>query len=171
MLRKVSFVTAAGLLAAVSLAAQNGKLKTHITPEGAGVFVDGKYMGPAGRFGVGRTYSLPPGEHKVTLAEPRYEDFSTTVTIQSGKTTSVMEKMKALPVPQGPFGMLRIKHADILAAVYINEKFMGHADEFNNPWQALKLPAGEYELKIVPTSGQPTTQKIKIEAEKTLVIK
>ena len=61
------------LLASVSLtclAADTGRLKTEIDPGRAGVFVDGKYLGPAANFKVARTYELSPGEHEVRLAEP-----------------------------------------------------------------------------------------------------
>ena len=58
----------------VSLAADNGRLKTEIDPGRAGVFVDGKYVGPAANFKIPRTYEVSPGEHEVRLAEPRYEE-------------------------------------------------------------------------------------------------
>jgi hypothetical protein len=36
----------------------SGYLKTKVDPGRAGVFVDGKYVGPAGNFGVGRKYTV-----------------------------------------------------------------------------------------------------------------
>jgi hypothetical protein len=169
--RKFSIFIAAGVMTAASLAAQTGYLKTKVEPGRAGVFVDGKYVGPAANFGMSRKYALEPGEHKITLKEPRYEEMTTTVTIQGGKTTVLAETMKALPVPKGPFGVLRIKNADKFAAVYVNDKFCGHADEFNNAFQGIKLPVGEYTVRIEPTAGQPVTQKVKIEADKTIIVK
>jgi hypothetical protein len=168
------FITLAAVacaMAASLTAQQTGYLKVKADPGRTGVFVDGTFLGPAANFGVGRKYALPPGEHKVQLMEPRYEDVSTTVTIQAGKTSTVTQSMKALPVPKGPFGSLRTVHADKYAAVYVNDKFCGHAGEFNNPWQVLKLPAGEYTVRIVPASGQPITQKVKIEVDKTVIVK
>src|SRR3954452_5260832 len=106
MIAKFRMLAISGLIAASSLfAQQTGYLKTKVDPGHAGVFVDGKYLGPAGNFGVGRKYVLPPGEHKIKLVEPRYEDLETSVTIQEGKTVEVKQSMKALPVPKGPFGM------------------------------------------------------------------
>jgi hypothetical protein len=160
---------AAGFLTAASLSAQNGFMKVKVEPGRAGVFVDGKYMGPAANFGVGRKYALPPGEHKIKLVEPRYEDLSTTVTVQSGKTVELKQSMKALPPAKGPFGTMRTKSHDKYAAVYINDHFMGHAGEFNNPMQVLKLPAGEYEVRIEPTTGSPITKKVKVEVDKTVI--
>jgi hypothetical protein len=76
------------LLASASLvcfAADTGRLKTEIDPGRAGVFIDGKYVGPAANFKIARTYELSPGEHEVRLAEPRYEEIVTKVTITAGK--------------------------------------------------------------------------------------
>ena len=44
---------------------------------------------------------------------------------------------------------------------------MGHADEFSNFAQGIQLNPGEYDVRVEPTSGQPVSQKVKIEASKT----
>ena len=171
MISRFGTLAAAGLIAAAFLCAQEtGYIKMKVDPGRAGVFVDGKYVGPAGNFGVSRKYALPPGEHKIELEEPRYEDLETTVTVQAGKTVEVKQTMKALPKAKGPFGNLRTKSADKFAAVYVNDHFMGHAGEFNNSLQVLQLPVGEYTVRIEPVNGQPVTQKVKIEADKTVIV-
>jgi hypothetical protein len=48
---------------------------------------------------------------------------------------------------------------------------MGHVDEFSNFAQGLLLNPGEYTVKIVPASGAPITQTVKIEADKTVLVK
>jgi hypothetical protein len=153
--------------ASVLLAQQNGTtyLKTNVNPGRAGVFVDGKYVGPAGNFRIGRKYALPPGSHQVKLVDPRYEEISTTVELKEGKTTKLAETMKALPAPKGPFGALRTPVPEKYAAVYINDKFYGH-----NSSQKLMLPVGEYSVRVEPSSGTPINQKIKIEAGKTVLV-
>lgn len=160
-------------LAVVCLGAeQMGKLKTDVSPGRAGVFVDGKYVGPAKNFKVAQTYALSPGEHEIRLVDPRYEVVTTKVTITAGKKTVLQQTLKELPVPKPPFGSLRTENADHFAAVYVNGNYMGHVDEFSNPFQVLKLQPGKYEVKIVPVSGQnPVTQTVTIEADKTVVVK
>ena len=152
-------------------AQQDGSLSVKTSTGRAGVFVDGKYLGPAGNFGVARTYAVPAGSHEVKLVEPRYEDVTTTVSVTAGKKTTLRQAMKELPPPKGPFGMLRTQSADKFAAVYVNDHFMGHAGEFNNSVQGLLLQPGPYALRIVPASGTPITRNITIEAEKTLIVK
>jgi hypothetical protein len=146
-------------------------LRAKVDPGRAGVFVDGKYVGPASNFGATRKYALPPGHHEIKLAEPRYEEVTTTVDLTAGKTTVVTQSLKALPVPKGPFGTLRTHSADKYAAVYINDKYYGHNDEFDNFAQGLLLPAGEYTVRIEPTAGgSPVSKKVQIEAGKTVIV-
>lgn len=156
----------------VCLAADTGTLKTEVNPGRAGVFVDGKYLGPAANFKVGRSYQVAAGDHELKLVEPRYEEIVKKITIVAGKKLTVTETMKAIPLPQPPFGTLRTENVDHFAAVYVNGKFMGHVDEFSNSHQGLLLNPGTYEVKIEPVSGgTPITQTVTITANQTSIVK
>jgi len=156
------------------LAAQqsNGYLKVKTSTGRAGVFIDGKYVGPAANFRITRKYVVPPGEHEVKLIDPRYEEYSTKVTITAGKTTVISQTLTPIPLAKPPFGALRTEGgSDKFAAVFVNGKFMGHVDEFSNFAQRLLLPPGEYTVKIVsPASGKEQEENVKIEADKTTTI-
>jgi hypothetical protein len=167
---KALLLTAAASIPVV--AQNNGYVKTTVNPTRAGVFIDGKYVGPAGNFGASRKYAVAPGEHEIRLAEPRYEEMTTKVTVQAGKTTTLSETMKALPLAKPPFGRLRtIDPPDKFTAVYVNGHFMGHAGEFNNSVQGLMLNPGTYQVKFVPVNGAETTeQQVTIEADKTTMV-
>jgi hypothetical protein len=155
----------------VCLAADTGKLKTEVDPGRAGVFIDGKYVGPAANFKVGQTYELSAGEHEVRLVEPRYQEIVKKVTITAGKKTVLKETMTALPPAKPPFGNLRVENPDHFGAVYVNDRFMGHVDEFDNSHQALLLNPGTYEVKIVPRSGPTVSKSVTIEVDKTVLVK
>ncbi len=176
-MRIVSLAHNAALLIAVATIPvvgqqSTGYLKTKVDPGRAGVFVDGKYVGPAGNFGVGRKYAVAAGEHEVKLSEPRYEDVVTKVTIQPGKTATLAQTMKALPPPKPPFGRLRTIAPDKFDAVYVNGRFMGHAGEFNNCLQGLMLNPGAYTVKVVPVNGAgEKEEQVKIEADKTTIVR
>jgi hypothetical protein len=148
-----------------------GSLCVKAKPGRAGVFVDGKYLGPAANFRVARTYQVAAGEHELKLVDPRYEELTAKVTINPGKKTTLAETLKALPPPKPPFGRIRTENADKFAAVYVNDKFMGHVDEFSNSSQGLLINPGEYTVRIAPTNGQPITQKVTVEADKTVIVK
>jgi hypothetical protein len=164
-------VLAAAALPLLSQAQESGSLCVKANPGRAGVFMDGTYLGPAANFRIARTYSVAAGDHEVKLVDPRYEELTTKVTIKAGKKTTIHETLNELPPPKPPFGRLRAENTDKFAAVYVNEKYMGHADEFSNTAQGLLLNPGEYTVRIVPASGPPITQNIKIEANKTVVVK
>jgi hypothetical protein len=161
------------LLLALSLplvAQQTGTLKAKVDPGRAGVFVDGKYLGPASNFGMTRTYTVAVGEHELKLVDPRYQEVVTKVTIEAGKRSVVTQKMTALPIPKPPFGTIRTHSADKYAAVYINGKYYGHNDEFDNFAQGLLLPPGQYEVRIEPASGAPVVKNVTVVADKTVIV-
>jgi hypothetical protein len=165
-------MAAAALLcvAAALPAADTAYLKAKVSPGRAGVFVDGKYVGPAANFGVARKYAIAPGKHEIKFVDPRYEEATATVEATAGKTSTVSETLKPLPVPKGPFGTLRTRSADKFAAVYLNGKYFGHADEFSNPAQGILLQAGEYTVRIEPAGGSPVEKKVQIETGKTVIV-
>lgn len=166
-------LTALLLVSSVCFAADTmGRLKTEVDPGRAGVFIDGKYVGPAANFKVAQTYEVAPGEHEVKLVDPRYQDIVKKVTIEAGKKTVIHETMMRLPIPKPPYGYLRVESPDHFGAVYVNDHFMGHVDEFSNAGQKLALPPGTYTVKIVPRDGQnPVTKSVTLEAEKTEIVK
>ena len=148
-----------------------GTLEPHVSPGRAGVFVDGKYLGPAANFGFPRKYELTPGEHKVLLTEPRYEDYSTTIQIEAGKTLKLERALVALPLVKPPFAKLKAKSDSKFDGVWVNGKFMGHVDEFDNPYQFLLLPPGEYTVRIAAPNGDTKhEEKVTLAADQITIV-
>jgi hypothetical protein len=165
------------LLTTPSAFAQNGEpltgsLKLKVNPGRAGVFIDGKYVGPAANHKRARTYRVTAGEHEVTLVDPRYEELKTKVTVNAGQTISISQSMRELPKPKGPFGRLKIMGFDKYAGVYLNGKFYAHADELSNFTQGLLIQPGEYTVRVAPMNGNPPQEeKVTIEEGKTATVK
>ena len=84
MFRAFSFLA---LLSSVALA--DGTLKVHADPGRTGVFIDGKYLGPAANFKVARTYKVAAGKHELKLDDPRYETVVKTIEITEGSHISI----------------------------------------------------------------------------------
>jgi len=170
------------LLASITLYAAdtNGYIKARGKPGNAGVFVDGKYLGPASRFTVPEKYPVEPGERTVIFRDPRYEEFTTKVTVTAGKTTKIKYSMKAVEPAKGPFGRLRFGGgepesfisvtAGDTSAVYINDAFWGHIDEFNNLGSGMLLPAGQYTVKVSSPIFGEINQQVTIEPNKLTII-
>ncbi len=161
-------------------AERDGYLKAAGKPTGAGLFVDGKYLGPAGRFTVAEKYPLSPGKHEVTLRDPRYKEFMATVTIVPGKTVKLNYHMEPAEPAKPPYGRLRfgggvsesfmsVTSGDT-SAVYLNGKFYGHVDELNNAGGGLLLPPGAYDLRVSSPIYGEINEKVTIEAERVTVV-
>ncbi len=170
----------AALAVAPTLAQETGYIKARGKPGDAGVFVNGQYVGPAVRFTVPEKYPAPAGEVEVTFKDPRYEDFTTKVTVRAKKTTKIKYALKPVEPAKPPFGRLRLGGgepesfmsiaAGDTGAVYINDKFFGYVDELNNPGGGLLLNPGTYDLHIVSPLFGDIRQKVTIEANKVTVI-
>jgi hypothetical protein len=136
-----------------------GQLKVKADPGRAGVFVDGKYVGPAANFGRTRTYTVPAGSHEVVLREPRYREATLKTTIEAGKTTTVEQRLEPLPEATPPFGKLKTTGAAKYTAVYINGVFIGHADEFDNFAQSIQIKPGDYQVRLLSADGARTHEE------------
>jgi len=159
------------LPAAARQKAEVGYLETDVKPTRTGVFVDGQYLGPAASSRIPCKYALAPGEHQLLLTDPRCEDYTTSIQIEAGKTLKVERTLAALLAPQPPFAILKIKSDSKVDGVWINGKFVGHADEFDNPFQKLSLPPGEYTVRIASAGGQTKhEEKVILAADKETVV-
>jgi hypothetical protein len=152
--------------------AGSGFLKVKAHPGRAGVFVDGKYLGPAANFRIARKYAVAAGEHELELREPRYQEYRGTVKIEAGKTTTVSESLQPRPRPSPPFGKLKVAGFEKYAGVFVNGAYMGHADEFDGPNEALLLNPGDYSVRIISQAGSTLSEeKVNIQQDKTLTLK
>ncbi|MBV9506323.1 MAG: PEGA domain-containing protein [Acidobacteriia bacterium] len=164
-----------------SMAAQDtGYVKAVGKPGDAGVFINGQYAGPATRFTIAEKYPAPVGEVEVTIKDPRYDDFTTKVTVQKHKTAHIKYTMKMLEPAKPPFGRLRFGGGEPesflsvsggdTGAVYINDRFYGYIDELNNVGGGLLLNPGTYNLHVSSPRFGEINQKVTIEADKVTVI-
>ncbi len=162
------------------LAEETGYVKARGKPGDAGVFINGKYVGPAVRFTVPEKYQAPAGDVEVTFKDPRYEDFTTKVTVRPKKTTKISYKLKPVEPAKPPFGRLRlgggepesfisVSQGDV-GAIYLNDKYYGYVDELNNLGSGLLLNPGTYDLHIVSPLFGDIRQKVTIEANKVTVV-
>src|SRR6266849_1233701 len=141
---------AVAIFAITSASAEDtGYIKVRGKPGDAGVFINGQYVGPATRFTVPEKYHAPAGDVEVTFKDPRYEDYSTKVTVRLKKTTKIKYALKPVEPAKPPFGRFRLGGgepesfisiaAGDTGAVYINDKFFGYVDELNSPGNCILL--------------------------------
>ena len=129
---------------------KTGKLKIHVSPKQAYVFVDGSAIDDGSQ-----TIKLAPGTHQISVHNGGYTPVTQTVEIESGKTFLVsIDLQKSGDNVSGPFGDIEFK-GDPRAAVLLNgttpEYFVGHVDEFNWNWvwhQRLLVRPGTYNVTV-----------------------
>lgn len=130
---------------------ETGKLKVHVEPKQAYVFVDGKAIRDGSQ-----TLKLVAGDHKLGVYNYGYQAKTEMVNVDAGKT---LHRRVALQQSgdkvSGPFAEIEFK-GDPRAAVLLNgqtpDYFVGHVDEFDYDWiiwhQRLLVKPGTYQVMV-----------------------
>lgn len=169
----LTFAVVASLLVIPTMA-QDGKLKLHVTPTQAYVFVDGHAIGEASKH---HSIKLNAGDHKLDLANYGYAMDSRTVTITAGQDTTVDATLTPVASKvSGPFGAMTIEGAS-RDAILLNGKspafFVGHGDEFDHNWwwkQELVVPPGNYQVTVLEGDQAKWTGQVEVPANKRVVL-
>lgn len=103
---------------------KTGFLHVDSTPPGASVLVDGIYQGVTQADNPLDLTGISPGEHTVTLKLQNYQDYSTRVPVQAGKTASVRATLTPLQVPAGS-GVVQINSEPSGANIFIDNSCVG----------------------------------------------
>ena len=147
-------LTAACFLFAASSFAQSqsetGKLKIHVVPKQAYVFVDGKAIRDGSQ-----TIALSAGAHSVGVYNYGYQPKIQDVNISAGATADLAVSLQPSgDKVSGPFADIEFK-GDPRAAVMLNGQtpayFVGHVDEFDWNWiwhQRLLVHPGTYQVTV-----------------------
>ena len=168
----IMMVAAAFMLCAGSAYAQDGKLKIHVTPKQAYLFVDGKAINDGNH-----TISLPAGKHTIAVVNYGYKISTQDVNIDAGKTTSVDVKLEPYGGNVGgPWGRIQF-HGPERAAVLLEGKtpdyFVGHVDEFNWDWiwkQELLVPPGTHNITVTRNGTEVWSGTVNVAANQKVII-
>jgi hypothetical protein len=147
------FLTAASVFAVTAFAQssmETGKLKIHVDPKQAYVFVDGKAIRDGSQ-----TIDLAAGDHRVAVYNYGYLPKSQEVHVGAGETTDLRVALQSSgDMVSGPFADIEFK-GHPRAAVLLNgqtpDYFVGHVDEFDWNWiwhQRLLVHPGTYHVMI-----------------------
>ena len=129
---------------------ETGKLKIHVAPKQAYVFVDGKAIRDGSQ-----TIVLASGDHKVGIYNYGYLPNLQDVHVGAGETTDLRVTLQSSgDLVAGPFADIEFK-GDPRAAVLLNGQtpayFVGHVDEFDWNWiwhQRLIVKPGTYQVTV-----------------------
>jgi hypothetical protein len=129
---------------------ESGKLKVHVKPKQAYVFVDGKAIRDGSQ-----KIKLAAGNHNVSVHNYGYEANTQSVQIYAHQTAHLnVALQKSGGEVTGPFAEIEFK-GDPRAAVLLTGQtpayFVGHVDEFNWDWiwhQRLLVKPGDYKVTV-----------------------
>src|SRR5215469_5027675 len=115
------------VLAEVRFVAHNRAEKT------AGVWVDGQYLGYVKELNGDKKMLLLPGKHEIVVRQPWYKDYVEVGALEPGEVHTIILALAKDPrvVPKNATGELKISATPVRAAVFVDDQFAGHVDEFN----------------------------------------
>jgi hypothetical protein len=144
------------VMMASGVAAQN-KVMGEVKFEGvsklerdAGVWVDGEYLGYVKELKGNKKVLLMPGKHQVVVRSAGYTDFVQDVVIEPGVEQIVSVKLDLAPGAAVPrvTSMLKITVQPPRAAVFLDDKYVGHTGELGGSVHALLVTPGKHRVKI-----------------------
>ncbi|HKW18326.1 MAG TPA: PEGA domain-containing protein [Terriglobales bacterium] len=170
----VFFVTTATLASAENQVLAEVRFEFHNRAEKtAGVWVDGQYMGYAKELKGNKKLLLVPGKHEIVVRQPWYKDYSEEAVLEPGEvhTVNISLTKNAIIPAKDATGELKISAVPDRAAVFVDEQFTGHVNEFNGVGKALLLTPGRHQVRIALPGYLPFEtvvdlrphQKLKIE--------
>lgn len=118
----------------------------------SGVWVDGQYLGYVKELKGSKKVLLLPGEHTISVRQNGYRDLVQTVVLQPGQTQIIgvtMEKAATGPMPaDADLATVRINVNPSRAAVFVDERFVGHVGEFGGVGKSMLVVPGAHRIRI-----------------------
>jgi hypothetical protein len=139
-----------------------GSLYVTSSPSGAQVYVDSNYRGTTPTT-VG---TLSEGTHAVQLRLSGYPDFSGTVTIYGGQTTTLNANLvQVQPTPTPSEGSLAIASSPSAAEVYVDNVFQGYT-----PLTLNNIPPGLHAITLRLAGYQDWQENVQVSGGQTASI-
>lgn len=116
----------------------------------SGVWVDGLYVGYLEELKGSKKVLLLPGQHEIVVRQSGYKDFARKVVVEPGQKTRVRVSMEKDPQARYPnvTAELKISVRPGRAAVFVDDRFVGHVDEFDGLGHAMLLSPGKHQVRI-----------------------
>ena len=136
---------------------QSNKVMGEVRFEGAskverdsGVWIDGGYVGFLKELKGDKKVLLLPGEHQVEVRQAGYDTFTRKLVVEPGQVQIVRVAIHLLPGARVPdvTAMLKITVHPGRAAVFLDDKYVGHASELGGSVHALLISPGKHRVKI-----------------------
>jgi len=116
----------------------------------SGVWLDGNYVGYLKELKGKKKVLLLPGQHEVTVRQSGYQDYVEKIVVQPGEKHLVNVSMHLAPTATVPdiTATLKLNIKPNRAAVFLDEKYVGHAGEFGGKFRSMKIGPGKHKIRV-----------------------
>jgi hypothetical protein len=139
----------------------------------AGVWVDGQYVGFVKELTGDKKITLLPGKHDVVVRQAWYTDYTQQVILEPGQAQLINVSLvrAAHPQTQAATGELKIEATPTRAAVFVDNQFAGHVDEFQGAGKAMLLTPGRHSVRVALPGYLPFDTVVDLRPHQKLKIK
>src|SRR3954467_413391 len=164
------------LLTGLAVLAKDSKVRIHVRPDEASIFVDGVLFGDSSR-----NIKVAPGKHNIGVYNYAYVPEVREVTLEPGKNPGIEFNLVAVAgTTTGPWGRIQIEGAS-RSSVLLNGKtpefLVGHGDEFNNGGevfgccaQQLIVPVGTHQVTVLGHEKEIWSGAVTVAANQRVVV-
>jgi len=167
MKSRLMLMAVAGAMAVMAqMPDKSGFVQVKVTPAYAGVFVDGKYMGPSTLFASKeKAIRVGVGNHRVEVVEPYHETLVMDFQVTEGQYNEITKELKANgKAPRNKVSAI-VTEGFGEAAIYLDNEYFGHAG------RELRVRPGKFMLKLTSMDGTILREiKVEIRDRETLVV-
>ncbi len=139
----------------------------------SGVWIDGKYVGYLGELWGPKRILLIPGDHELAVRQAGYKDFTETLTVEPKELLEVPVRMQKETSDTYPAVTAQLKvdvHPD-RAAVFVDDRFLGHAGELGGAFHSMLLSPGMHKIKVELPGYQSFETDVNLVAGQKSVVK
>jgi hypothetical protein len=139
----------------------------------SGVWVDGQYVGYLGELWGPRRILLLPGDHELSVRQAGYKDFTEKLTVEPKVLLLVPVKMQKDANDEWPkvTAELKVDVEPHRAAVFVDDRFLGHAGELGGAVHSMLLSPGTHKIKVELPGYQPFETNVTLVAGQKSVVK
>jgi PEGA domain len=139
----------------------------------AGVWVDGQYVGFVKELTGDKKITLLPGKHDVVVRQAWYTDYTQQVILEPGQAQLINVSLvrAAHPQTQAATGELKIEATPTRAAVFVDNQFAGHVDEFQGAGKAMLLTPGRHNVRVALPGYLPFDTVVDLRPHQKLKVK
>jgi len=116
----------------------------------SGVWIDGQYVGYLKELKGDKKVMLLPGEHEISVRQAGLDDFVRKIVVEPGQKQTVRVAMvkSAGWVTPSAISTLKLTVQPNRAAVFLDDRYVGHVGEFGGKFHALLIAPGKHRIKI-----------------------